>query len=189
MKYCNQLIIIGFNSQNYDLPLIRHYLPSSLSNLDTSPSFLIKKGNSYMTVATRSLKYLDLCNYLAAGTSLEKFYKSFNVTTSKGHFPYSWCSSLDKLNYLGLPPQEEFRSILTNSTISDEGYAECIQLWEEEGMETFEDYVRHYNNHNVIGLVEGIVKMLEIENDNGLDVFKESVSLSGLTQKCLFKKM
>ena len=31
--------------------------------------------------------------------------------------------------------------------------------------------------------------MLEIENDNGLDVFKESVSLSGLTQKYLFKKL
>ena len=84
--------------------LIQHYLPSSLSSLDTSPSCFIKKGNSYMTVATRSLKYLDLRNYLAAGTSLEKFYKSYNVAIV--HFPYSWFSSLDKLNYLGLLPQE-----------------------------------------------------------------------------------
>ena len=43
MKYCNQLIIIGFNSQKYDIPLIRKYLPSSLKRLDTTPSFIIKK--------------------------------------------------------------------------------------------------------------------------------------------------
>ena len=27
MKYCNQLVIIGYNYQNYDVPLIRRYLP------------------------------------------------------------------------------------------------------------------------------------------------------------------
>ena len=56
-------------------------------------------------------------------------------------------------------------------------------------METFEDFVRHYNNHDVIGLVEGIKKMLEIENDNNLDLFKDSISLPGITQKYLFKNL
>ena len=31
MKYCNQSLIIGFNSQNYDVLLIRKYLVGSLT--------------------------------------------------------------------------------------------------------------------------------------------------------------
>ena len=54
-------------------------------------------------------------------------------------------------------------------------------------MDTFCDYVRYYNNHDVIGLVQGIEKILVIENNNKLDVFKESVSLPGLTQHYFVK--
>ena len=49
-------------------------------------------------------------------------------------------------------------------------------------MITFEYYVRHYNNRS-----SGKYKILEIENVNGLDVFKR-VSLLGLTQKYVFKR-
>ena len=38
-------------------------------------------------------------------------------------------------------------------------------------------------------MVEGIMKMLEINNKNGLDVFKELVSLPGLTQRYLMKNL
>ena len=56
-------------------------------------------------------------------------------------------------------------------------------------MKTSCDYVRFYNNHDVIGLVEGIGKMIKIENSNKLDVFKESCSLPRLTQRYLFNKL
>ena len=75
-KYCDQLVVLGFNSQKYDVPLIRRYLPSSLERLDTIPSFVIKKNTAYMAISTQNLKILDICNYLAAGTSLIDFYKS-----------------------------------------------------------------------------------------------------------------
>ena len=189
MKYCNQLIILGFNSQNYDIPLIRRYLASSLNRLDTTPSFVIKKDRGYMAIASNSLKYLDLCNYLAAGTSLDSFYKSYNLDTAKSSFPYQWFSSLEKLNYTGLPPQSCFKSILTNKEIDSYTYMNCWRTWHENGMKTFADFVRYYNNHDVIGLVQGIEKMLAIENKNKLDVFKEAVSLPGLTQKYLMKNI
>jgi hypothetical protein len=63
-----------------------------------------------MVVSTKKLKYLDLMNYLAAGTSLDSFYKAYNVTTPKGTFPYQWFDTLEKLNYSGLPPQTQFCS-------------------------------------------------------------------------------
>ena len=56
-------------------------------------------------------------------------------------------------------------------------------------MNKFEDYVEHYNNLDVIGFVEAVTKVVESERKNGLDIFKESVSLPGLTQCYLFKKL
>ena len=41
MNYCDKLPVIGFNSQRYDLPLIKHYLPSLLERLDSLPDFVI----------------------------------------------------------------------------------------------------------------------------------------------------
>ena len=65
---------------------------------------MIKKDGGYMAIASDRLKYLDLMNYLAAGTSLEKLYKAFDVSCPKGVFCYKWFSSLDKLDFEGLPP-------------------------------------------------------------------------------------
>ncbi len=36
------------------------------------PNFVIKKNTSYMCIATDRLKYVDVTNFLAAGTSLRK---------------------------------------------------------------------------------------------------------------------
>ena len=188
-KYCRQLPILGFNSQKYDIPLIRRYLPSSLERLDTLPDFVIKKTNTYMAITTPRLKYLDLINYLAAGTSLEAFYKAYDVSTTKGTFCYEWFNSYEKLRYRGLPPQTQFRSTLTNKGIDAETYMDCWKIWEKEKMKQFKDYVRYYNNHDVVGMIEGIDKMLAIENEEGLDVFKESVSLASLAQLYLQRKL
>ena len=136
-----------------------------------------------MAIITKKLKYLDICNYLAAGTSLVAFYKAYKVETPKGYFPYEWFNNLNKLDYKGIPPQSAFRSLLTKKEIDEYQYMSCWKVWHEQGMKTFADFVKYYNNHDVIGLVEGIEKMLEIEKGNELDVFKESVSLPGLTQK------
>ena len=47
----------------------------------------------------------------------------------------------------------------------------------------------YYNDRDVLGLVEAVQKMILIENENKLDIFKESVSLPGLTQRYLFKNL
>ena len=188
-RYCDQLIIIGFNSQKYDIPLIRQYLPSSLQRFEQLPKHVIKKGTSYMCISTKRLKYLDLSNYLAAGTSLDSLYKSYNVGTAKGTFPYQWFDSLDKLNVTVLPRRKKFHSILDNSTIDKKKYNECRKVWKQYKMKNFGDYLRFYNNSDVVGLVEAIEKMIVIENNNGLDLFKESISLPGITQRYLFKNL
>ena len=187
-NYCNQLIILGFNSQRYDIPLIKRYLPSSLKRLDSLPSWVIKKGNAYMSISTKNLKYLDITNYLAAHTSLENFYKAFNVTTPKANFPYQYFNSLDKLHG-PFPGRDYFYSILSNSSISTKDYEESKEEWILQNMETFGDYVKYYNNLDVTGMVEAVEKMLDIYMKKGLDIFKDSVSLPGITMKYIMKNL
>ena len=162
--YIGQLTVLGFNSQKYDVPLIRQYLPSSLMKQDGAPKHVIKKMGGYMSIATKRLKFLDITNYLAAGTRLVDFYEAFHVTTPKGCFPYQWFDSLEKLEYPGLPEDREaFQSILTNKTVTEEEFQKCYDVWEEQGMTKFSDYVRFYNNADVIGFVEAVEKMLANE--------------------------
>ena len=65
----------------------------------------------------------------------------------------------------------------------------CWRVWNTENMKTFADYVKFYNNHDVLGFVQGLEKFLAIENEQGLDVFKESVSLASLTHKYLQRNL
>ena len=190
MTYIGQLTILGFNSQKYDVPLIRHYLAWSLIKQDGTPKQVIKKMEGNMSIATKRLKFLDITNFLAAGTNLVSFYESFQVSTPKGSFPYQWFDSLEKLKFPGLPEDSErFRSILTNQTISDEEFQKCHHVWEDQGMTKFADYVKYYNNADVIGFVEAVEKLIAKEKNNRLDIFKDAVSLPGLTQKYLFARL
>ena len=56
-------------------------------------------------------------------------------------------------------------------------------------MSTFADYVRYYNNADVIGFVEAVEKIIAREINNGLDMFNVSVSLPRLTQIYLFANL
>ena len=189
MTYISQTTVLGFNSQKYDVPLIRKYLPASLIKAGCVPQFVVKKMGGYMAIATKKLKFLDITNYLAAGTSLAKFYASYGVTTAKGFFPYSWFDSLDKLTETSLPDNDKFYSILTKKTITLEEHQLCQDVWTREGMVVFADFVRYYNNGDVVGFVEAVEKIVANERENKLDIFKESISLPGLTQRYLFMNL
>ena len=57
--YIGQITILGFNSQKYDIPLIRSYLPSSIIKYDGTPKQVIKKMSGYMVLSSEKLKFLD----------------------------------------------------------------------------------------------------------------------------------
>ena len=166
-------MIIGFDSQNYDIPLIKRFLPSALSRLDTLPSLVIKKNNRFMALRTKTLQYLDSTSYLAAGTSLRDFYKAYNVKSPKRFFPYKWFDDLQKLKATQLLSIEYFYSILTDRTISQENYQLCQDVWKEQNMKTFGDFVKYYNNLDVIGLVDGVQKLMKVKELKKQDIFKD----------------
>ena len=204
-RYCDQLPVITFNGSGYDLPLIREYLLPALDEYDELPTRTIKRGRKYTLLATNRLKYLDLTSYLAAGTSLAKFYAAYKVSSPKGYFPYEYFSSLSKLKEPGLPKRtpearekiargenvkgDPYYSILKQKTISNESVDLCEKVYEEQGMKTFGDFVKYYNDLDVIGLVQGIEKMHKVYSDQKLDMFKDAISLPKLAQIQIFRPL
>ena len=56
-------------------------------------------------------------------------------------------------------------------------------------MQNFSDFVKYYNDLDVCGLVTGIEKMIQIYHKQGLNMFKDAVSLPKLTQKQIFRPL
>ncbi len=67
--------------------------------------FIAKKGNKYLSIQSEKLVWLDMSNFLAPGTSLDKFV-TLSGTGKKLPMCYEWLDSFEKLNYTELPPKK-----------------------------------------------------------------------------------
>jgi len=70
-EWCDQVPILGFNSANYDLNLIKNYFAGVLAE-EEKKIRVAKKGNKVMFLLTRGAYFLDIINYLGPGTSYDK---------------------------------------------------------------------------------------------------------------------
>ena len=187
--WLHQLPVIGFNSSKYDLNTIkRFFVPLLIRNSDTEHAscFVIKRQNSFMCLSTDKLKFLDIINYLAPGYSYGKYLKAYGCELEKGHFPYEYMDDFLKLDDRALPPQSAFFSRLTNEGISDEDYARCQAVWRDNRMTTMRDYLIWYNNRDVEPFLEAIAKQATFYRDRHIDIFKDGISVPGLTLLYLF---
>lgn len=96
-------------------------------------------------------------------------------------------NDLEKLDYPALPPHQAFHSSLSNANISDEEYQYCQRVWDNQGMQSFRDFLIWYNNLDVQPFVIAVEKMLRFWRERKIDMFKDGVSVPGLTLKYLFE--
>ena len=185
-SWLRQLPVIGFNSGKYDLNMIkRSFVPLLISN----NAAVIKRQNTFMCLSTTKLKFVDICNYLAPGVSYAKYLTAYGCELGKGHFPYEYMDDLQKLEDRVLPPQATFYSRLKNEGISDEDYARCQAVWHDNKMETLRDYLIFYNNLDVTPFLEAISKQFTFYRDRGIDMFKDGISVPGLSLLYLFNNL
>ena len=157
-EYQKELPVLGFNSGKYDLNAVKEFLfPVLVQNEEVQ--FTIKRNNNFMCFKTKHLRFLDVTNFLAPGFSYDKFLKAYECTQTKGFFPYEWMDSLDKLNQTYLPPHEAFYSTLKEQNISEEDYQYCLQVWSDNNMQTFKDFLVWYNNLDVQPFCDALEKM------------------------------
>ena len=92
---------------------------------------------------------------------------------------------LGKLGYEGLPPYRYWFSKLKNAfVLSPEEIEDCQHIFQERGMQTFADWLRYYNNLDVGPFLEALETMRGFYAN--LDIFKDAVSLPGVSLKYLY---
>ena len=123
---------------------------------------------------------------MAPGFSYDQFLKAYECEQTKGFFPYEWVDSLEKLEETSLPPHEAFYSTVKNANITEEEYKYCQQVWEENNMTAFKDFLVWYNNLDVVPFLEAVEKMSQFPQERKIDMFKDGISVPGLTLKYLF---
>ena len=183
--YIQELPVLGFNSGKYDLNAVKEFLFPYL--IESQPvKFTVKRNSNHMCLRTNFLKFLDITNYLAPGFSYDQFLKAYECEQTKGFFPYEWIDSLAKLEETSLPPHEAFYSSLKNQNITNEEYQYCQRVWEGKEMSTFKDFLVWYNNLDVVPFLEAVEKMSAFWQERKIDMFKDGISVPGLTLKYLF---
>ena len=189
LAYIHRVPVLGFNSGRYDLNLIKREFHSFFSENDRKEIMSIKRCNQYIAVYTEHLIFLDILNYLSPGYNYANYLKAFIGDTDKGIFPYNWMDNVRKLNNRSLPPRSAFYNTLTRQQLPVEQYAECVQVWRDKKMETFKDYLVHYNNLDVEPFVRAINAHSEFFKEREIDMFKDGLTLPGITLKFLFQNV
>ena len=187
MQWINQVPVLGFNSGYYDLKLIRQYFVPLMTE-DTGV-FAAEKNGRIMFINTPKFKFLDVVNYLAPGITYDKWVKTYGAALTKSWLPYEWFDSPDKLDFPGLPPYMAWYSKLKNAyVLSLKEYDDCHRVFRERGMQAFGDWLEYYNNLDVAPFLEALQKMKEFYTGLGVDIFKDAVSLPGVSEKYILRK-
>ena len=81
--YLQELLVLDFNSSNYDLARIKLALIRSLMG---KIKFVLKKTNSFLCLKTTKHKFLDIRKFLAPGFSYRKFLIAYRAEDRKFFF-------------------------------------------------------------------------------------------------------
>ena len=184
--WLRQLPVIGFNSGKYDLNVVKKFFVPLLIHKNAA---VIKRQNTFMCFSTTNLKFLDVTQYLAPGVSYAKYLKAYGCELQKGHFPYEYMDGIGKLEDRALPPQAAFFSQLKNEGISDTDFAACQAVWGDNQMTTMRDYLIWYNNRDVTPFLDAIAKQAAFYRDRHIDMFKDGISVPGLSLLHLFNDL
>ena len=92
-----------------------------------------------MFLLTSGFRFLDIINYLAPGTSYEKWVKAYECKTVKSWFPYEWFDRPEKLDYPGLPDYPHWYSKLKDEfTLKLSEWKACKQAVPRKGNENLQ---------------------------------------------------
>ena len=194
-NYCKQLIVLGFNSESYDLPLIMQTLVKHL-NLYTKNSFCVKKGSKYKCIQSETFKFLDIRNYISANCTYDQFIKAYGSGGKKSFWPYEWFDDYQKLEYNNLPSKESFHSelkgcnVLGNSEQEiEENYKTLQALWVQKEMKCMRHLLEHYNKVDVEYFVGAVENMLQYYFEENVDLFKTTISLPNYARNLVFRSV
>ncbi|XP_022809457.1 uncharacterized protein LOC111346436 [Stylophora pistillata] len=145
------------------------------------------KTKGYWVDINRELRFIDSFKFMAS--SLDKLVKNLvkkdntlentgkyhtgeklELLKRKGEFPYEWLDSIHKPDETELPPIEKWFSSLSGVGISEEGSCHSHKVWKTFEMKTFRDYLKLYNQSDVLLLADVFENFRKVCKANyGLD--------------------
>ena len=118
--------------------------------------------------------------FLGGATTLDSFLKAYKASETKGFFPYEWFYNPDKLDFPELPPYEDFIDYekLRKSGLDEQKALKKLQIktvppsgldnynylqetWKKNGMTVFKDFLKWYNNKDVVPTLDAMQKMIQ----------------------------
>ena len=183
--YIAELMVFGFNSARYDLPLIAPLLIGTHISEKKQCGYVVKKGTSYQTLSLGRLKFLDVCNFIAPGFSYSDYLKAFEVEETKFFWIHEQFTSLKVLQRTDFPEHWEFYSSLKQRNITTDEYNHVRKIWEERKMKTLKDLLIYYNNCDCVPFVSALARQMQFFRSIGLDI-KSAISIPGLSIRHLF---
>ena len=185
LVYLHSIPVVGFNSQSYDLNVMKGPLLQYLYQTGNI-NYTIKRENKLQCIQTGEFKFVDIINFISPGFSYNMYLKAFGCSQEKGFFPYEYIDDISKLNDTTLPPHSAFYSTVKNSNISTEEYAYCQLVWKKKNMSSMTDFLRWYSFLDVTPFLEAIEKQSEIYKAKRIDMLKDAISLPGLAVRWKF---
>ena len=187
-EYCSSIPIVGFNSGFYDTNLLLDEgFMNEIIARDKQP-FTIKDGKRFKVIKTKDFIFLDQMNYCSAGTSLMSFIKAYDIGEQKGHFPYEWFDSYSKLDFLVDDLKiDDFDSTLKNTKLSTEEFDNLMLTCKINNLVYIKDLLRWYNNLDVRPMLKACLKQKEFYYTFNLDMYKDALSLPGLSENIMFQ--
>ena len=179
----NNISVFFHNLTGYDSHLFIKKLDASTGNIECIPNneekyisfsktiktgeYKNKKGETkdknFKIVFKDSMKFLlssieALVNNLPKDgfKNLEKYFtpEQVKLLKQKGFFPYDYLDDIEKLKIKKPPTQEAFYSKLTGHGINNDNYQHVLKVWKTWKMKTFKDYLKLYNETDVLLLAD-----------------------------------
>ena len=179
----NNISVFFHNLTGYDSHLFIKKLGVTEGNIDCIPNneekyisfsktiktgeYTDKKGETkdkyFKIVFKDSMKFLlssveALVNNLPKDgfKNLEKYFtpEQVKLLKQKGFFPYDYMDDIEKLKVKKPPTQEVFYSKLTGHGIDNINYQHVLKVWKTWKMKTFKDYLKLYNETDVLLLAD-----------------------------------
>ena len=235
IKFMSMLKICGFNSGKYDTMLIRSHLMRLLMESDRvyhaednadiigghddckcpvdipmGKASFIKRNNNYICISNNWFKIMDIMNFVAQGTSLDKYMKSFHIEIRKYKFAYDmlttpealeeqtlmdyddprWYSSLKKCHILE-------QDIIEYQKVGEKGerpldgrewHEKIKHDWNRKNWKNVGDWLMYYNSMDIIPFKIAVEKHIKIFRDMGIDMLNVAVGVPGIAKQMLFKE-
>lgn len=96
--------------------------------------------------------------------------KVYGCKLEKSWLPYEWFDTPDKLDYPGLSQWKAYK-----------------RLFREKGIRTFANWLRNYNNLDVVPGLEALENMRAFYIEKKINVLKDAVSISGVSLQYLMQ--